>query len=41
MTIGLADSMTYLFADYAMAVAAGVAALSVASVVIRLLWEFR
>lgn len=39
--IGLADSMEYLFYEYAIAVAAGVLTLSLFSVMVRLLWEFR
>lgn len=39
--MALAEAVSFFFADYARLVAAGVIALSIASVVFRLLWEFR
>ncbi len=39
--IGLADAVTYLFADYAKTVCAGIVTLSAISVIFRILWEFR
>jgi len=39
--INIADPLYFIFGDYARAISAGVIALSIASVVFRLLWEFR
>lgn len=41
MVIGLADSLQFLFYDYSTAIGGMLIALSLISVVIRLLWEFR
>jgi len=39
--MGLVDAVTFLLSDYARLTAAGVLSMALASVIFRLLWEFR